>query len=455
VLRRILRGMAVALGVAVLAGSIWLIVLLVDESPTDDSDLRIVRPEVAVEENAVTWFQAAAEKSVWPKADFSGDFQAESAEPQFEDAGEPERVGMMLEGKGWDEELAIQVFEDNEEAFRLLRRATECKECVVPPCDLWTEMPWVYGLLQLSNVAQLKAAWLMRQGREEEALVTGLELIEVGGLVQRGRGPLVPYLVANVLKGTGCYILRDVAARSSPDTEALKGAARRLGRLTSRGDELALTYRAEYEMWASLVDKFKAGTLPPEMGPRLGFDGLAVFLKVNGTKRLLASSLRVLAANATRPYAEMSRPPAPYGEQIGVMSLLCSTNPTGKLVYLSAMGWSVDENRPALDGPLWLKCRHNSDMAATQVLLALVAYRAERGRLPSALNELVPEYLDAIPLDDFDGQPLRYNNREGVVYSVGRDLKDEGGAFLEGEEAAEGDTWSLFDPGYRVPAPKN
>jgi hypothetical protein len=61
--------------------------------------------------------------------------------------------------------------------------------------------------------------------------------------------------------------------------------------------------------------------------------------------------------------------------------------------------------------------------------LALMAYRAKTGAYPDKLDALVPEYLPRVPLDPFSGRPLRLK-RDGtgvVIYSVGRDLADDGG----------------------------
>ena len=41
---------------------------------------------------------------------------------------------------------------------------------------------------------------------------------------------------------------------------------------------------------------------------------------------------------------------------------------------------------------------------------------------------LVPEYVDAVPRDPFDGQPFRYSKQKGIVYALGTDLKDNGGS---------------------------
>jgi hypothetical protein len=50
--------------------------------------------------------------------------------------------------------------------------------------------------------------------------------------------------------------------------------------------------------------------------------------------------------------------------------------------------------------------------------LACERFRLKSGRWPSSLDELTPAFLSAIPLDPFDGQPLRYLKLvDGVVVS--------------------------------------
>jgi hypothetical protein len=51
------------------------------------------------------------------------------------------------------------------------------------------------------------------------------------------------------------------------------------------------------------------------------------------------------------------------------------------------------------------------------------------------LSALAPDYLDAIPQDPFDGQPLRYRPQGHgyMLYSIGPDLKDDGGKRMTGK----------------------
>ena len=75
-----------------------------------------------------------------------------------------------------------------------------------------------------------------------------------------------------------------------------------------------------------------------------------------------------------------------------------------------------------------------------ETAIALRLYRKERGRYPETLQELVPKYLPSVPIDPFDGKPLRYR-REGAgfrLWSIGENMKDDGG--VEGKPRwVEGD----------------
>ncbi len=69
--------------------------------------------------------------------------------------------------------------------------------------------------------------------------------------------------------------------------------------------------------------------------------------------------------------------------------------------------------------------------------IALEQFRASHGnRYPDGLSELVPTYLDAPLLDPFDGNPLRYRIQGAgyVLYSIGPELKDDGGDQTKGKD---------------------
>lgn len=76
--------------------------------------------------------------------------------------------------------------------------------------------------------------------------------------------------------------------------------------------------------------------------------------------------------------------------------------------------------------------RNESTKALVEVAetaLAVERFRLARNRLPHSLAELVPEFLDCVSRDPFDGSELRYKVLEQgyVVYCVDADGHDDGG----------------------------
>jgi hypothetical protein len=89
----------------------------------------------------------------------------------------------------------------------------------------------------------------------------------------------------------------------------------------------------------------------------------------------------------------------------------------------------------------------------TAVMVALERFRRARGRWPERLAELVPAYLREVPTDPFDGRPLRYRRRADgvVVYSIGSNLIDDGGAIRPAPPVTPGTaTRPALDTGFQL-----
>jgi hypothetical protein len=81
-----------------------------------------------------------------------------------------------------------------------------------------------------------------------------------------------------------------------------------------------------------------------------------------------------------------------------------------------------------------------AELRCTVVALAAERYRRARGVWPAVLADLAPAYLRAVPLDPFDGRPVRYRRlADGVViYCLGPDGKDDGGRLDRRKPGAPG-----------------
>jgi hypothetical protein len=87
---------------------------------------------------------------------------------------------------------------------------------------------------------------------------------------------------------------------------------------------------------------------------------------------------------------------------------------------------------PSMGRCLVLTGRDQAEQSGTLAGLALAAYHHDHGAYPASLDELVPEYLEALPPDPFSQEPLVYRRGEAdeyVLYTVGEDGIDDGGDF--------------------------
>jgi hypothetical protein len=84
---------------------------------------------------------------------------------------------------------------------------------------------------------------------------------------------------------------------------------------------------------------------------------------------------------------------------------------------------------PGLGGVFNRDATTLAQIRAAQIALQIESFRFQHGQLPKTLGDLVPQFIPALPTDPFDGQPMRYHTLTNgyVIYSVGRDLHDNGG----------------------------
>jgi hypothetical protein len=96
-------------------------------------------------------------------------------------------------------------------------------------------------------------------------------------------------------------------------------------------------------------------------------------------------------------------------------------------------------------GPAERRAKMIALSRAIVVAAAVERFEHQQGDLPGGFDDLAPEYLAAVPIDPFDGQPLRYVRLDDgyVIYSVSDDGTDDGGQ-VDGE-------WN--DVGIRVQRP--
>ena len=476
-------GLFVAAGVV--AGVLALVILSQDEPPPDVADLEVHRVDVADDENGYTYLREATKVLWWPGYD-SEVARADAGildEPLPEkDPAETEKAELLdriAEGEVWDDALVDEVLAHNGETFALIEKALACPHFQVPPV-LWidTPVPELFDWLSLMKLQAVRAWAFFKCGREKQAFDEALSIVRVGHTIQGDKGGMMHYLVGNMGKNSGLDVMRQMLSATVLDSGQLKGCAEALLAYDSGGETLAETYRADFQLCIKAVEHFlnsrmasngsghvsgeEQGEVPPTVREllRRSWATAGLAFKPNETRRLFAEAFRTAIENVPRPYAEVQEIERPWVPHRSLVRNILSANIGGKMLCAILL--------PAVNSVIEEKVRAETDLAVTRALLAMKAFKVEKGRLPETLGELVPEYLDAVPLDDFDGKPLRYNAEKKVIYSVGKDLVDDGGMTKEEqkawwieenpwieehpeeEEYNEPDIWQMPDPSFPI-----
>lgn len=84
---------------------------------------------------------------------------------------------------------------------------------------------------------------------------------------------------------------------------------------------------------------------------------------------------------------------------------------------------------PAMSQAMQGGARADAGLFSTDAAIAAKRFQMKNGRLPDSLDDLVPDFLPSVPVDPFDGKPMRFTKTKSavIVYSVSNDQNDDGG----------------------------
>ncbi len=308
----------------------------------------------------------------------------------------------------------------NRDALRLARVGLTQEYYQPPNRDTLAEHPYLKGYRSLARLFALDANNRFASGDTSGGASAALEGVAFGEQVARGGGLRAReisvacqaitrrslWLNVNRLDAvtalTFARRLESLAARRVPLAETLT-EEKRIAQTS-----LAQVFTGEYFRKhppppSNDEDKNKTEPLPSEMvfaiePKRQTFDHMTAYMDA-------------LISSSNKPYAERKPAPAVPGEILNGLLL------------------------PYADGKFFKETASEETQTALLIAaLAVRAYRAEHGAFPADLQTLVTKgYLRRVPADPFarGGATLRYKSGVGMVYSVGPDGADNGGAPID------------------------
>ncbi len=276
------------------------------------------------------------------------------------------------------------------------------------------DMSHIRGLAKLMI---LKARDLHFAKRDDSALFTGVDVMRMGSKVGSSGGTL-DKMTGGLIESMGRRVAWQIVDHVSSAAAAV--ASRRIEELDKSRAPLSRSIREE--MYGGQQDFVELLRGHDWRGKFRGATDSPYELYFTTKRRLVADYTRFMMVNiATADVLPPPNTPSPDNLRESMARVFAGWS--NELTFREA-GRNLVQNRLLM------------------VKLALRAYRLEHGAYPKTLDNLVPRYLTRLPRDPFrPKQTFGYARTSGghVLYSVGPDHQDQGGAALKttGSEHSE------------------
>ena len=291
----------------------------------------------------------------------------------------------------------------------------------------------LFELLLAKRLVSARALYAATQG---DAALATRSLVAQLKMEGAERSPITALTLRTWLLSWRSVTVQDlqfVLSRVAPDTDSLQQLAEAFA-AADEDTQLTRFFLLARERW---IDSYlnRIGQVDDSFGSAgvlAGGSGLTIYRRI--MRPLLARNLRVKLEAYAR-ILEASQ--APWPERLD--RIVAASAPAGTFDhYLASLagfpgdpGWIEDAEPWWRLQQLRIAAADLAGVRAARVTVAIERYRrAHDGVLPGSLTDLTPALLNAIPIDPFSGQPLRFaSDTTGyVVYSVGPNGTDDRGA---------------------------
>lgn len=318
--------------------------------------------------------------------------------------------------------VTIKYLARHEKTISVLRQAAARTACRFVPAEARyndEDLAATSGYLRTAaRLLRLHARRELAEGRVESAIQDAATLFRMATHATH-EGRLVSLQASCVIEG----IATDVLQQTLPAVTAARQLAALKIEPVNHNEALTRALRFEEVAGLGLFDNLAGGPVPSirqGLGNRFGAASRVIGPAAETLYRdfLLSEQIQAyrqwLAVHqwlGRQPYSEAR---SRIQRQADLLAELRRTVPEG------------------LADPALAVCHRDATIARAQhevarVAVAATQYRLASGKTPEGIDVLVPAYLDSVPSDPFDGEPLRLRNADGAasIYSVGSDGKND------------------------------
>ena len=372
--------------------------------PVTFQDLEARLPKVDQAENANRFYQAGMDLQVYREERELSSKLAEYAKKNVvPDKETLEKIGKYLE----ENRLALEMFDRGKEL-------PECRSEITAKNGISVMLPQLSSPRSAARLIALRSRYLAASGKPDEAVDSIISSLRFTRVVNE-QTMLIAYLVKIACLGVAHEDVKIVLQVSHPSEKSLAKLQQELLKTDKPWDfEKMILAERVYgieTMGVIPIDENNPTQLPERWSKSLRS---SPWLKQESLDYLRNMSQNVITSR--KPWPEF------YNE----MLILSPKGMTAKILNPAFARVAMNVDRGLATG------------RSAYTAVAIARYRLANNKLPEKLSDLVPAYMQKIPMDPFTGKDIlyRHNNESYTVYSAYKNKKDDQGA-IESQEALE------------------
>lgn len=384
-----------------------------DKSSVNDYDLRLGDRVIPKEENAYFDWKQASDLMINDKTNY-------------------DLINNYLTGKtGKNNEIDVYL-EKNKEALILLEEGFSKKYYQNPEFEYYkdnvNEVSEVVGM-KIIKLGFVKMKKLLNSGKNMEALEYGEKLYKIGQMLQEAQDSIVQKSVGGVIK-------------RQLNEQVVSLYASKLK-------------QEEIEYWLKIFDKYPDKIENEKSGEKIGYLVVKNSIKNNLSNGFHWELCRKIVGNElASSFCYLSefgfywQPNATINYLADFTRFRIDNNDKNynelkeyDLKPDLASGWLADYRTENVVGKTWMASyvkilttlgivdedyQSKFEQKAYKLILLLKKYELENGKLPESLEKIISSDRRDV-LDPYNGSIIHYDSIRRVIYSVGKDLQDDGG----------------------------
>jgi hypothetical protein len=384
--------------------------------PIDDADLRLQQVVIAPEENAYYYVVRMGKA-------FNEEFFFKHHK----------QITAHSNGEIWDEEFVRKLLDANRQSLTYFNKAANRPKFQIPAfknpeeITMGTKAPLIRNWAKITRINKLKSLYLAKQGQYQAALNQALQSVKLGQKIQEAQiSHLIEYSMGILIERIGLNAIQAIIAKTELPPEELKLYIQKLDQFFAGEQGLKNAIKTDYHMLIRLISDINKKApidyidveglieIPFEFKNIIDLRWFGFYFRPNETKLIFAQNTREAIRNIGKLCQNIELKPTKLFriEDKSLVEKYFTENLVGKALLDV---FTVNFYEMFIE----IECKQDFFVGSTQILIAVRAYKLDKGALPTSLNKLVPQYLDAIPTDPFNGQPLRYSYKEKIIYSIG------------------------------------